>query len=73
MMVYKAQNQNFPRGGNVPPLVFRAMTEQRNYHMYVGFVIFTAAVMKDAIFCDVAAFSSYVNRRFGGMPDLHLV
>jgi hypothetical protein len=38
----------------------------------VGFEVFTAATIKNAIFWDVAPCRSCVNRRFGGTYPLHL-
>jgi hypothetical protein len=36
--------------------------------VFVGFKVFTAVTMKNAIFWDVARCRSCVNRRFGGTP-----
>jgi hypothetical protein len=33
---------------------------------YIGFEVLTAVVMKVTIFQDIAPFSRYMNRRFGG-------
>jgi hypothetical protein len=38
----------------------------------VGFKVFTAVTMNNAVFWDVAPCRSYVNRRFGGTYRLHL-
>jgi hypothetical protein len=42
------------------------------YTKYAGFKVLTAVVMSGAIVWDIASCSPYVNRRFGGMYDLHL-
>jgi hypothetical protein len=39
---------------------------------YVRFEVFTALTMKNAVFWDVAPYSSCVNRCFGGTYHLHL-
>jgi hypothetical protein len=41
--------------------------------MYLGFEVFTAVTMKNAVFRDVALCSSYVNRRSGGTYRLSLL
>jgi hypothetical protein len=40
------------------------------YH--AGFEVFTAVIMKNAVFCDVAPCRSCVNQRFGGTYRLNL-
>jgi hypothetical protein len=41
-------------------------------HVNVRFEVFTAVIMKNAVFWDVAPCRSCVNRRFGGIFRLHL-
>jgi hypothetical protein len=40
--------------------------------MLIGFEVFTAAVAKIAIFCDIVPCSPYMNRRFRGTFRLRL-
>jgi hypothetical protein len=39
---------------------------------FAGFEVFTAVIMKNAVFWDVAPCRSWVNRHFGGAHHLHL-
>jgi hypothetical protein len=50
------------------------LNEEKNIQdgIYVGFEVFTAVTMKNAVFWDVAPRKSCVNRRFGGKYRLHL-
>jgi hypothetical protein len=48
---------------------------ERNVHdllLFVRFEVFTAVIMKNAVFWDVAPCRYFVNRRFGGTYHLHL-
>jgi hypothetical protein len=49
---------------------FLALNGTRRSITVVGFEIFTAVVMKIAIFWDTAPCSPYMNRRFGGTYHL---
>jgi hypothetical protein len=42
------------------------------YKTYVGFEVFTAVTMKNAVFWDVAACGFIIRRRFGETCRLHL-
>jgi hypothetical protein len=44
----------------------------QDLHEIVGSEALTAVVMNVAMFWDIAPYSPYVNRRFGGMYHLHL-
>jgi hypothetical protein len=48
------------------------MREGENNTSHARFEAFTAVTMKNAVFWDVAACRSCVNRRFGGTYHLHL-
>jgi hypothetical protein len=39
---------------------------------FVGFEVFTAVIMKNAVFWDVVPCRSCMNRHFGGVYHLHL-
>jgi hypothetical protein len=40
--------------------------------MFVGFEVFTAVTMRNAVFCDVAPCGFIIDRRFGGTCRLNL-
>jgi hypothetical protein len=53
--------------------ILHAETQSAHYYTDVGFEVFTAVTMKDAVFWDVAPCRSCeMNRRFGGTYCLHL-
>jgi hypothetical protein len=58
------------RCGRKPKKIQRKRSQESNS---VGFEVFTAVTMKNAVFWDVAPCrSNEMNRRFGGMYRLHL-
>jgi hypothetical protein len=57
---------------HVPAALLLGKEKRLKHNEEVGFEVFTAITMKNAVFWDVAPCSSFVNRRFGGMYRLHL-
>jgi hypothetical protein len=77
----KCLSQERVFGGQLPYLPqykvqlisFYVVTTAKYFHIYVGFEVLTAVVMKSTIFCDITPCNPFsVNRRFRGTYRLHL-